>query len=401
MRISTSSMHQNALTAMLQQQSVLSKTQNQIATGRRVQTPADDPVAAVHIIELQRALQESEQFGKNANIANNRLTLEEQALSDLGTLLQRARELAVQGNNATVDPASRKMLAAEVRGRLQELMDISNRKDAQGEYLFAGYASLTQPFAASSGTVNYFGDQGGRLQQVGASQHVLDSHSGFEVFLSVPQGNGVFVTAASAANTGSGAIASGSITNQSLWVPDDYTIRFISANGDYEIIDSATPANVVAAGSHVGSNVISFNGVNVNLTGAPALGDEFSVSRSRTEDIFSTLGELASALEAGIGTPAQRAQVNSRLGTVLEQLEQTETHLLGIRAEVGTRLSALDSAESSREDQKVELERMTSELRDLDYAEAITRMNQQLIGLQAAHASYAQIAQLSLFNYLK
>jgi len=93
--------------------------------------------------------------------------------------------------------------------------------------------------------------------------------------------------------------------------------------------------------------------------------------------------------------------VNSRIDSLLGQLDAAQTHLLGVRAEVGTRLSALENAESSREDHKVELQRMTSELRDLDYAEAMTRMNQQLVGLQAAQASYAQIAQLSLFNYLR
>jgi flagellar hook-associated protein 3 FlgL len=85
----------------------------------------------------------------------------------------------------------------------------------------------------------------------------------------------------------------------------------------------------------------------------------------------------------------------------LEQLDQSSDHLLGIRAQIGARLSSLDNAESAREDQKVELQRMTSELRDLDYAEAITRMNQQLMGLQAAQASYSRIAQLSLFDYLR
>ena len=74
--------------------------------------------------------------------------------------------------------------------------------------------------------------------------------------------------------------------------------------------------------------------------------------------------------------------------------------MLQVRSEIGARLSSLDAAESAREDQKVELNRMKSELEDLDYAEAITRMNQQLVGLQAAQASYMRIAQLSLFNYL-
>ena len=91
MRISTQSIHHAALTAMLNQQSVLSKTQTQIASGKRVQTPADDPVAAVHIMELQRALAESEQFDRNADMAKGRLTLEEQALAYAGTLITRVR----------------------------------------------------------------------------------------------------------------------------------------------------------------------------------------------------------------------------------------------------------------------------------------------------------------------
>ena len=62
MRISTAGIHHAALNALLGQQSVLSRTQQQIASGKRVQTPADDPVAAVHIMELQRALAESDQF---------------------------------------------------------------------------------------------------------------------------------------------------------------------------------------------------------------------------------------------------------------------------------------------------------------------------------------------------
>ena len=68
MRISTAGLHHAALTSLLSQQSVLSKTQTQIASGKRVQTPADDPVAAVHILELQRALAESDQFNSNADM---------------------------------------------------------------------------------------------------------------------------------------------------------------------------------------------------------------------------------------------------------------------------------------------------------------------------------------------
>lgn len=399
MRISTQSIHHAALTALLNQQTVLSKTQTQIASGKRVQTPADDPVAAVHIMELQRSLAESDQFNRNADMAKNRLTLEEQALADATTLMQRVRELTIQGSNASVDPASRRMLAAEVRGHMKELMDLANRRDANGEYLFSGYATLTQPFASTSSGITYFGDQGNRVLQVGQDQRVADGHSGQDVFMAVTGGNGVFVTSAGAANTGNGVIASGTIADPSPWVVGDYTLRFTSATGNYEIVDAA--AAVVATGTYTANNAISFRGVNINLTGMPAQNDTFSIARSRPEDMFTTLNDLATALDAPTITQADRARFSSDMATVLAQLDQVGDHLSTVRAAVGTRLQTIESAQETLADRKVELESATSQLRDLDYAEAVSRMNQQLVGLQAAQASYSQIAQLSLFDYLR
>ncbi len=399
MRISTAGIHHAALTALLSQQSVLSRTQGQIASGQRVQTPADDPVAAVHIMELQRALAESDQFARNADMANNRLTLEEQALADANTLMTRVRELTIQGNNASVDPASRRMLATEVRIRLKELVDIANRRDANGEFLFSGYASLTQPFAQTGASIGYFGDQGTRVLQIGPDQRVVDGHSGADAYMTVTEGNGVFVTTAGAGNAGNGVIAGGTMVNPAQWVAGDYTLRFTSATGDYEIVDSA--ATVVATGTYTANSTISFNGANINLTGMPAQNDSFSIARSRSEDMFTTLSNLATALESSTVTQAERARFNSDMATVLQQLDQAGDHLLSVRAEVGTRLSAIDGAQEALADRKVELETTTSQLRDLDYAEAITRMNQQLVGLQAAQASYSKIAQLSLFDYLR
>ena len=98
---------------------------------------------------------------------------------------------------------------------------------------------------------------------------------------------------------------------------------------------------------------------------------------------------------------AELAQFNSDMATILQQLDQVGDHLSNVRADVGTRLSSIDTAQDALADRKVELETTTSQLRDLDYAEAVSRMNQQLVGLQAAQASYTRIAQLSLFDYLR
>ena len=399
MRISTSGITNSALFNIVQQQAQLSKTQSQVATGKRVQSPADDPIAAVHILELQRALSESEQFSKNADAANNRLVLEEQALQDIGHLIQSVQERAVQGNTASISAADRKLIATEVRERLTELVDIANRRDANGEFLFSGYATRTQPFAQNgSGVVTYFGDQGSRQLQVGPNQRITDSHSGYEVFIDAAEGNGTFVTRANAANTGTGVIAAGSVVNPTQYVADDYTLRFNSATS-YDVLDGG--GAVISSGTYTQNSAISFRGISVNVTGAPAANDTFAVDRSRTEDLFTTLGTLANALEATTVTPADRAQFNSTMAQVLTQLDTAQDGVLNVRAEVGSRLASLETSNTARAEAEVELQRITSELQDVDYAEAITRMNQQLVGLQAAQQSYSRISQLSLFDYLR
>jgi len=399
MRISTSAMHYNALQNMLTQQATLSKTQNQIALGRRVTTPADDPVASVHIMELERSLQENDQYKANADMAQNRLALEEQALDDAGSLLQRIRELSVQGNNATIDAQNRRTIATEIRGLTNDLMNMANRKDANGEFLFSGYSTLTQPFVSSGNTVNYQGDQGSRQLAIGDTQRIADNHPGAEVFMNIGEGNGTYVTGAGAGNTGTAVIGGGTVTNIANWVPDDYTLRFTDALGNYEIVDST--ATVVGTGTYTTNSSIAFRGTSIPITGTPAANDTFTISRSRTEDIFTTLNDLATALENNAETPATKAQFNTRMATALQQIDQAQDHFSTVRAQVGTRLGSLDNAVDSLESQKVEFQSMASELRDLDYAEAITRMNQQLIGLQAAQASYSRISQLSLFDYLR
>lgn len=399
MRISTQTFYTRSVNAMQDQQSALSRIQNQIATSKRVNTPADDPIAAVHILELERAQSESEQYQKNSDILRGRLNLEEQSLEDVGLVVQRVRELVVQASNTgSLNSSDRQSIAIELASRLEEIQDIANRKDGNGEYLFSGYSTLIKPFAVTTGGTAYQGDQGNRLVQIGPTQKLADGHSGNDVFMSIQSGNGLFSTAATATNTGSGLMTVGQITDRSAWVPDDYTITFTPTADAYEVRDSG--GALVTAGAYTAGTAIAFNGVQVTISGAPALNDTFSVNQSVDEDIFTTVQKVVTALTGPGGSPAGNAQLSTVLGNSLQQLDQVTDHVLNVRSQVGARLSTLDDADSSRDALDVDLKTSLGDLRDLDYAQALTQMNQQLVGLQAAQLSYSKISQLSLFNYL-
>lgn len=402
MRLSTQGFYTGSLAAMQLQSAELAKLQNQVALGKRVTSPADDPIAAVHIIELERAQAESEQFGKNSTLVQNRLNLEESALADAGTILTRVRELTLKASNiGTLTDADRRAIATELMSRKAELQDLANRQDGNGEYLFGGYSTQIKPFTGGgTAAVNFVGDQGSRQVQVSSTQRVTDSHSGFDVFVNIAEGNGAFATAATPSNTGSGAIDVGTVIDRSSWVPDDYSLVFDTAT-TWQVSDSATPANVVASGTYTPGSPIEFNGVRVEVTGEPAVGDTFAITQSRSKDIFATLDGIIDILRQPAGSSEQNAQLATVLEGSLQQIDQTSEHWLSVRAEVGARLSTLETADNARASRDIDVASSLSELRDLDYAEAITKMNQRLVGLQAAQMSYTQISQLSLFNYLK
>ncbi len=398
MRVSTFTMHQAALDAMLAQQASLSRTQNQISTGRRIQTAADDPAAAVHVLELQRALAAAEQHKSNAINAKNRINLEETTLADATNVLQRVRELALRANSGIVDSATRSLLSAEIRSRLDEFMSMANRQDVNGDYLFSGYASGTQPFARpANGVVQYLADSGERQQVIAPGQKVADGHSGDQVFVKVPEGNGAFVATYQATNTGTGVLGVGTVIDRSIWDRGSYSVSF-TAPGSYEVRDSTN--TLVTSGAYQSGAAIAFRGISFSLSGAPATGDRFTVRAAASESIFATLDKLVSLTSTPTANVADQAKLNSDLTAVLQQLSQGIDHLSSVRAQVGSRLSAIDVADEARDAFGLENQRLLSELQDVDYAEAVTRMNRQLLSLQAAQSSYSRLAQLSLFNYL-
>jgi flagellar hook-associated protein 3 FlgL len=432
-RISTSAQHAYGIAEILKQQTQLAKTQVQVASGERFQTPAEDPVAAVRVLGIERAQSQLEQYGRNAGMAQDRLSLGEQSLTDLGTLLQRVHELVVKANNGTLDDVSLGSIATELHSKRQELLDIANRQDSNGEYLFAGYSTGTRPFADTGTGVGYAGDQGVRQLQISSSQKIPDGFHGQRVFMDIQEGNGTFVvdpgtnSVSLGANTGSAIVGAGQLLDATAWaaaaadfaaalppLPHEYTVHFtdqtLPADGvvdTWELLD-ANGGPVLAAdnvtpitGSYTDGGAIAFHGVQFVVSGQPAVGDSLTVRPAGTESLFKTLDDLIGALEAGTGSTADQARLGSRLNRALEQMDHGLNHVIDLRTEIGARLGALDTAADMREEVGIQAASALSDLKDVDFAEAISRLNQQLTGLQAAQAAYTRIGQLSLFDYMR
>lgn len=398
MRVSNDTLRAAFLSALDDARRRIVETQHQVSTGLRINSPSDDPVAAARVAHLDASLTRLDQYQANAIFARNQLGLEEEALSEAIDHLQRIRELTLQANNATASPGDRRIIANEIRQQRDALLALANTTDVDGRHLFSGYREATTPFTVSAGgSVVYNGDQGQRTLQISDSRFVAINDSGAEVFLKIPEGNGTFVANVGAGNMGTGTLGSASVVNAASWVADTYTVTFVSPTS-YEVRNGANA--LVTAGTFTPSQSLTFAGIEMKIDGTPAAGDTFTVAPSAQRDVFSTLDRLIAAIDFPGDTPAQKAQMHSTIGQRLADLDGALAHFIDARGEIGARVRALDQQEGLNADFALHLETTLSSVRDLDYAEAMSRLSQELFGLEAAQQTYARVQNLTLFRYL-
>jgi len=305
MRISTAQLFQQGVEAMLERQKDLSETELQVASGKRILRPSDDPSAAVRILDLKEAEQRLAQYQRNADWATARLEQEETTLQGIGNLLQRARELTVRGNNGTMSTVDRQAIAAEIEQIRDSFLQLTNTRDANGEYIFAGFRTQTPPMKMEfddqgRAQFDYEGDEGQRLLQIGESREVAIGDPG-SLFMNV---------------------------------------------------------------------------------------------RSTDPDRERDIGEI-------IDTIAWNFNNGDPDDLALTDLDAALDRVLLTRAKIGARMNAIDEQKVSNDAFDLSIREVRASLEDLDYAEAISRFNQQLTALQASQQAFIKLQDLSLFNYLR
>ncbi len=400
MRVSTNSVYELGVASILRQQEGMLKTQQQVSTGRRILTPADDPVAAARALDVTQAESLNTQYARNRNNAKSSLGLAESVLQGVTTLIHDVRTVALNAGNPTLVDNDRASLATELRGRLDELIGLANSADGAGEYLFSGYQGRTKPFAQTAAGAQYSGDQGQRLIQAAASRQIAVSDSGTDVFERIKNGNGVFVTTAAAANSGSGVISPGTVVTPASLTGHNYQITFAAGATTYNVVDTTTATTLSTANPYTSGNSISFDGLQFELQGTPAGGDQFTVAPSTNQSLFKTLGDLIAVVAAPVSGQNGSAKLSNGLNSALLNLDRGLDNILGIRAAIGTRLQEVDTLQGAGEDLAMQYQQTLSQLQDVDFAKALSELSRQQVYLEAAQKSFVKVSSLSLFDYV-
>jgi len=440
MRISTSNFYERSVASMLENQSRLSNTQEQLASGLRLNNPSDDPAATIRIKDLKETLNNLQQYDRNIGAAESRLASEESALDGVTNLLQRFRELLVQGNNATNNANDRDIIAAELRQHLDAFVDLANTQDANDEYIFSGYSTGIETLSHDGlGSFTFGGDEGQRELKIGNTRSVTVGDAGKEIFNKITAADGkqssigkVLFDAidnfenssndtrltVTEANWGAGDTATFNVTLGSQTINGITVTQGASTTGTFKddfavAINAAAPAGFGVDSVRVeGNDLVFTDSPNASLT-ATAVTDAAGIDLN----IDIALGANAVAptvvpapvtpvildITGGVITSATLSAIgneNEDDAYGLTDLDKSLERILQSLSVVGARRVSISQQNNINLDLTLASDIARSALEDLDYAEASGRFQLQLVALQASQQSFVQIQGLSLFNFL-
>jgi flagellar hook-associated protein 3 FlgL len=192
MRISTNTIYQSGITKLSTLQSEQNKLSQQIATGKRISLPSDDPVGATQALEISHAQEVNKSFAATRKTAQLKLNTIESSLESVTSLITSAQSALVGAGNSVYSNQERGFIATDLKGSLEALIGLANTRDASGNYLYAGFQTDTKPFIPNATGASYVGDSNLQSLQVDAQRAIPVNVTGDSVFQS--GGNDVFAT---------------------------------------------------------------------------------------------------------------------------------------------------------------------------------------------------------------
>ncbi|HOQ02041.1 MAG TPA: flagellar hook-associated protein FlgL [Acetivibrio clariflavus] len=143
MRVTNNMLINNMISNIGKNMSRMETYQKRLATGKKISVPSDDPIVAARALKLRTDVSQIEQYKRNVDDALSWLEITESALNNIGEILQRIRELAVQASNSTMTDDDTEKTAEEVAQLKDQLILISNSTYA-GRYIFSGFKTDTK-----------------------------------------------------------------------------------------------------------------------------------------------------------------------------------------------------------------------------------------------------------------
>lgn len=397
MRISSNQIFQQGINNISQQQQDLLNLQNQLSTGRSISNAADNPVAYVYIQSLTLNINNTKQYQTNGQSVTNALNDEYTNLTSVADSIQSLIILQAQGNDTTISQSGRQALVTQAQTILSGLVGFANSKTQDGSsYLYGGGNVSSQPFTqnSASGQYEFKGSSNQLKQTLSATTQIASNDTGDQVFMNIPAGEGSFSASPYITNTGTPSLSSSSIVNPATYIPGNYTMQFTSAGLGVNVsVINSNGTTVLAPTPYTSGMQVNFNGLQMNINGAPAAGDNISIQSGGNQSLFSTVQQMINNLKSNTPSTAINTQV-------LNQLNNAANNISNLITSIGSRLQQVTQLNAVNVDIINTSQQALTQLQSTDPAAVIIQYQQQTINLQAAQQSFIKIGNLSIFNYL-
>ncbi|MES1923782.1 flagellar hook-associated protein FlgL [Salinisphaera sp. T31B1] len=405
MRLSTNTIYAMGSQAILRQQSEVADIGQQLASGRRIVTPADDPRAAAQALNVSQAAQVNAQFADSREIARRSLSAEDNELDSVIDALTAAKPLFVQAGNGTLSDADRDSIATQLEGIHAQLLGNANAQNGNGGSFFSGYRTDASAFLfdETTGVATYNGDAGRRELRVDSSRTMPINDTGRDVFASVTAG-ARYVARAGADNAGSAVFAGIGVRDSAATdYGDSFEITFADNAGElsYSVRNTTTATDVVSGAVFEPGQTLTIGAsMSLRIDGMPADGDAFTLGKGRPEDsnILNTIAGLAAQLRQPDDGPAAGAALANTLNSAQRQLDNSLDNVLSVRSSLGARLNELDVLDRAGSNRDVNYKSSLANLQDVDPVKAISDYSLAQVALQFSQKTFADIQQMSLFS---
>lgn len=403
-RLGTSNSYDNTLANLQTRQNTLSNLQENLSSGKKINTPADDPTGAA---QAERALNRLARIATDQRaleVQRNSIALAESTLGDITSALQEARDLVASAGNGAFSSAERKTVANQINSLRERILALANTQDSNGQPLFAALGSALKPIAGPAASPDYAfnglaGTGAGDIYAIPAN---LDGDAAFMLQPARDAAYNVQVLNASGPTSlrTDNVVASGSGTPNG----SSYSLvvtGFAAGTVTYDLTEttaagvSTTTTGMTAPWTQTGGFAVGgMTGLSLNALGTPTVGDTLTIKPNTS--VFATLDNAV----RDIGGASTSAVASQAVTQALRNLDTSMARIAAVRGQAGDLLNRADTISSTNDQRKIVQDANRSRAEDVDMIQAVSDFQKQQTGYQAALQSYAQIQKLSLFNFI-
>lgn len=402
MRITTNMIYDRNLATMSKVSERQNTAYNQLMTGDKFTRAGEDPSGMSQKMALTKEIDLFKQYSVNGSLLENSLGHEDTVLTSINNAMLSAQTLIQKANSSAMGTEERSAIASELEGLQKQMFDLMNSKNSQGEFIFGGNQSKTQPFVKdASGNYVFQGDTGQRSIQISPTVKIPANDSGFDLFEMVATRR---TASAASANIKVGVGDQGNFESfyrnnyDSSLASNQFTVNTLAGPPDtYEIRDAG--GALMQSGDYSAGNKIAFNGLELTLDlPAGSAPQNFVLDAPKNDSVLNGMSDFISALrDPNISVDNFQLAV----ADATTHMNNARTKIDRGQGDVGSRLNSLEQVMGSNDGLSTLNQQARAKVSEADMYEVIAALSKEDAAMSASQLAFSKISKLTLFDYIR